>query len=41
MTAKKNKTATAMAPSIVIAFIIRCGVVLSDLNLVPRLEKAN
>lgn len=37
MTAKKNKTATAMAPRIVIAFIIMCGVLLSDLNLVPEI----
>ena len=36
ITAKKNKTATAMAPNIVIAFIIRFGVALSDLNLVLR-----
>jgi hypothetical protein len=37
MTAKKNKTAPAMAPRIVIAFIISCGVVFSDLNLVPEI----
>lgn len=34
MTAKKNKTATAMPPSIVIAFIIMFGVVASDLKLI-------
>ncbi len=34
ITAKKNRIATAMAPRIVIAFIIMCGVVIPDLNLV-------
>jgi len=34
ITAKKNKIATAMAPRIVIAFIIMCGVVNNDLNLI-------
>ena len=32
-TAKKNNAATAMAPSTVMAFTIRFGVTLSDLNL--------
>ena len=34
ITAKKNRIATAMVPRIVIAFIIMCGVVIPDLNLV-------
>ena len=41
MTAKKNSTVTAMAPRIIIAFIIMCGVVFSDLNLVLMLKKMN
>jgi hypothetical protein len=34
--AKKNTTATAIAPRIAIAFIISCGVLLPDLNLVLK-----
>ena len=33
--AKKNKITAAMAPRIVIAFIIRFGVTFADLNLIP------
>jgi len=34
ITEKKNKTAAAIPPRIVIAFIIMCGVVQNDLNLI-------
>jgi len=37
MTAKKNNTATAMAPSIVMAFILRFGVAVQDLKLMGLL----